>query len=301
MTPQAQSRYNAVDDIQSESRYKSVGDTPQSQLKSKASFRRRPTHSATLRQVSSVDLSQDYIVRTWRPPVIDCCTSPRLLWQRLFAGTRQSGFVSFDVVATKSEKWNGKPRQECQWLTPIFKISCGCTALNMLKWRKMTEQSNATLKSGMHLERLEVLSFGHYLQGKSQGHHTIDCLVEREVWKEKVLDDLFETMREGHCQILELFQRQHWRNFWETGWSAYGLFWEHRYPLELNLSNNRWNQMICSSNINLLLDDLLILIITKLGSNNNTKLWLYNRKSSQFSYSKNSMLVQNWHQKWRYL
>ena len=38
-------------------------------------------------------------------------------------------------------------------------------------------------------------------------------------------------------QPLRLYQgdkRQRWRNFWETRWSAYGLFRAHRYHLELN-------------------------------------------------------------------
>ena len=35
-------------------------------------------------------------------------------------------------------------------------------------------------------------------------------------------------------QTLEPFQRQRWGNFRETWWSAYGLFWAHRYHLELN-------------------------------------------------------------------
>ena len=35
---------------------------------------------------------------------------------------------------------------------------------------------------------------------------------------------------------LKLFQRWHWENFWEMGWSEHGLFWAHRYHLwtELN-------------------------------------------------------------------
>ena len=35
-------------------------------------------------------------------------------------------------------------------------------------------------------------------------------------------------------RTLEPFQRWHWGNFWEMGWSAYGLFQAHRYQLELN-------------------------------------------------------------------
>ena len=33
---------------------------------------------------------------------------------------------------------------------------------------------------------------------------------------------------------LKLFERQCWANFWEMGWSAYGLSWVHRYHLEWN-------------------------------------------------------------------
>ena len=44
-------------------------------------------------------------------------------------------------------------------------------------------------------------------------------------------------MREGHpvnqTNIGQPFLRRHWANFWETGWSAYGIFRAHRYQLEL--------------------------------------------------------------------
>ena len=39
-------------------------------------------------------------------------------------------------------------------------------------------------------------------------------------------------------QKLELFQRRCWGNLWETGWSTYGLFWAHRYHLQLNWHSN---------------------------------------------------------------
>ena len=60
---------------------------------------------------------------------------------------------------------------------------------------------------------------------------------KREAWKEEALDDLpwkDETGPSSIRWILEPFQRQHWGNLWETGWSAYGLFQAHRYHLELN-------------------------------------------------------------------
>ena len=48
----------------------------------------------------------------------------------------------FNELATKSERWNAKPRltQMCQWSTSTFKNSCGCTALDMPEWREATEQ-----------------------------------------------------------------------------------------------------------------------------------------------------------------
>ena len=46
---------------------------------------------------------------------------------------------------------------------------------------------------------------------------------------------------------LEPFQKQHWGNFWETGWSAYGLFREHKYHLELNWTNTRGLVWLCLS------------------------------------------------------
>ena len=42
----------------------------------------------------------------------------------------------------------------------------------------------------------------------------------------------------GHCDITCFLQR--WWNFWKTGWSAYGLYWAHRYHLELNCEKT-WN------------------------------------------------------------
>ena len=38
-------------------------------------------------------------------------------------------------------------------------------------------------------------------------------------------------------QTLRLFQRQRLGNFRETGWSAYGVFWAHRYHHDLNYTS----------------------------------------------------------------
>ena len=55
------------------------------------------------------------------------------------------------------------------------------------------------------------------------------------------LGDLLWKDARGPSSIrwtLEPFQRQRWGNFWETGWSTYGLFRAHRYHLELNSIQN---------------------------------------------------------------
>ena len=95
----------------------------------------------------------------------------------------------------------------------------------------------ATLTSGLLLGRSEVLrSLRHYLRAQSQDI-TPSVAWRREAWKEEALDDLLWKDERGSSSInrtLEPFQRQHWENYWETGWSAYVLFLAHRYNLDLN-------------------------------------------------------------------
>ena len=57
-----------------------------------------------------------------------------------------------------------------------------------------------------------------------------------EAWKEEALDNLPWKDERGPSSIrwtLEPFQRQHWANFREMGWSAYGLYQAQWYHLEL--------------------------------------------------------------------
>ena len=82
----------------------------------------------------------------------------------------------------------------------------------------------ATITSGLHPRRYEVLrSLRHCLQVQRQGCHTINHL-GREVWKEEALDNFPWKDEKRLLSIrwkLELFQRQHWENFWKMGWSTY--------------------------------------------------------------------------------
>ena len=99
----------------------------------------------------------------------------------------------------------------------------------------------ATHTSGLLLGRSEVLrNLRHYLRtrAQSQGHHTIDRLEERGVERGFLfLDDLpwkDDRVPSSIRRTLEPFQRQRWRNFWETGRSAYEFYRAQRYHLELN-------------------------------------------------------------------
>ena len=93
--------------------------------------------------------------------------------------------------------------------------------------------SSRKVWSGEELETLPV--------AQSQGHHTIDRW-RKEEWKEEALDNLHWKDERGPSPVrrtLELFERQRWGNFWDTGLSEYGLFRVHRYHLKLSCSLTR--------------------------------------------------------------
>ena len=84
----------------------------------------------------------------------------------------------------------------------------------------------------------------------------------RKALKEEVLDNLPWKDQWGPSSIrwtLESFQRQHWGNFWEMGWSAYGLFWAHRYHLELNWTD--WRNRLDKNGYTSMLTDVGLLAV----------------------------------------
>ena len=111
----------------------------------------------------------------------------------------------------------------------VFDESCACTVLDMLESKEMTEQTDwrdwkTPIAGGLRLGLSEVLrSLRHYLRAQSQGHHTVDRLEERGVERGSAYSDLPWEDEKGISSIrptLELFQKQHWGNSWEKGWSA---------------------------------------------------------------------------------
>ena len=75
------------------------------------------------------------------------------------------------------------------------------------------------------------------MQNCSRGNSVMLPIVKREAWKQEVLDDPPRKDERGPSSIrwtLKPFQRQHWGNFWEMGWSAHKLFRVHKYHIELS-------------------------------------------------------------------
>ena len=74
----------------------------------------------------------------------------------------------------------------------------------------------------------------------------------REAWKEEALDDLPSKDQREPSSIRRTFgpfQRQRWRNFWETGWRAYGLFRALKYHLELKWTSGKRRAVAASKRV----------------------------------------------------
>ena len=95
----------------------------------------------------------------------------------------------------------------------------------------------ATLTSGLLLGRSEVLrSLRHYLRAQSQGRHTIDHLekrgVERGSARRSSLKGLERAIvNQSNIGTVSVATLGKLLRDW---WNADGLFWAHRYYLELN-------------------------------------------------------------------
>ena len=102
-------------------------------------------------------------------------------------------------------------------------------------------KSNPSHWQALASRKISVLrSLRHYLRAQSRGHHIIDRLEERGVERGSARRSS-SPWKDERGRTLEPFQRQRWGNFWETGWSAYGLFRAHRYHLELNWIELNWS------------------------------------------------------------
>ena len=118
----------------------------------------------------------------------------------------------------------------CQWTTSTVKNSLGCTALDMLGWREMTEQIDWQEKQPSQVACVSEDLKCWAAWGHKAKNITPSVAWRREVWTEEAVDDLpwkDERRPPSTRQTLELFQRQHPGNLWEMGWSAYMGFSKH--------------------------------------------------------------------------
>ena len=146
----------------------------------------------------------------------------------------------FNELATKSEKWNGKSRQECVHdRHPPSKSPVG-----VLPWTCQRE-GKWTLTSGLLLRRSKVLrNLWHYMRAQSQGHHTFDRLEERGVkrgsarrsslkGRERAIVNQTNIGTVSKATLGKLnSERRSEAHFYE-------LFQAHRYHLELN-----WTELL---------------------------------------------------------
>ena len=141
----------------------------------------------------------------------------------------------------RADRLAGKATFTSGLLTSTFKNSCGCTALDMPEWRETTEQTDWQAKQPSQVacfsENLKCWEAWDTTCRHKAKDITPSTAWRSEAWKEEAPDDLPWKDERGPSSIrltLEPFQRQCQGNFWETGRSACGLFWVHRYHPELN-------------------------------------------------------------------
>ena len=120
----------------------------------------------------------------------------------------------------------------------LISSTFGC---QMLEWREMTDQTDWREKQpsqvAYFLEDLKCWGAWDTTCRHKAKDITPLTAERREAWKEEALDDLPWKDEGGPSSVqrkLEPFQRRHWGNFWEMGWSVYGLYRVHRYHFELN-------------------------------------------------------------------
>ena len=148
-----------------------------------------------------------------------------------FAGLPQEVTVRPHMPSSSQIQWTCYRKWKAEWeaqigmSTSTFKHSCGYAALDMLEWREMTEQTDWLAKQ---LSQVACISEDPKCWGAwdpTCGHKAKDITslitLRREAWKEEVLDNFpwnwrYEREPLSIRWTLELFQRQHWGNSWDS-------------------------------------------------------------------------------------
>ena len=149
----------------------------------------------------------------------------------------------FNELATKSEKWNGKPRLECQWLTSTFKNSCTahvyCLGQAGVKGNNRADRLVGKATTASSLSRKILNAEGLWAWAQRHRHHTISCTEEKGMERGSHRQSALEGWE--RVTTIKPFQRQHWGIFWEMEWRAYWLF--NRHHLQLNWTEQYLQQL----------------------------------------------------------
>ena len=124
-----------------------------------------------------------------------------------------------------------------------------CLSLRQPCWCRLSETKRAKHPSQVACfsEDLKCWAARDTTCGYKAKDITPSIAWRREAWKEEALDDLpwKDERRSSGVNQTKPFQRRHWGNFWETGWSPYGHFRAHKCHLELNWTESDWTKLRC--------------------------------------------------------
>ena len=121
--------------------------------------------------------------------------------------------VSHNSLATRSKKRSRQTRPACVNVRhPPLENSCGCTALDMMEWKQMTEQIDwwAKQPSQAACASENLKCCGAWDTKPKTWHYWL--LGGERSRKRKCLMIFLERMRKGHCQSDKHWNtfRQHW-------------------------------------------------------------------------------------------
>jgi len=171
------------------------------------------------------------------------------------AGRPQDGTVRLCIPSSSQIQWayykkckveRKAKTNMCQCAASTFENSCGCTSLDIVESREMTEQIDWLENQPSQMVYVSEdpkcwgtrdTALGH----KAKDIFTVWIALRREAWKAEVFDDLHRKDKRGPSSIrrtLELFERQRWE-ISERRDEAHNceLFRARRYHLELNWTN----------------------------------------------------------------
>ena len=137
-------------------------------------------------------------------------------------------------------EWLSGYETDPEWLS-WYETDPEWLSLHFADWYTVVHSDTKPTLTDWHSTLTDILSWHVDTKLILTKRHDITPSI---AWRREALTIFLGKDERGPSSItrtLEPFQRQRWGNFWETGWSAYGLFRAHRYHLELNWTEQSWH------------------------------------------------------------